>query len=76
MSGPVTGFLEESPGVRSMTRLCALLMACGALLLLLTICAVALWKPDATVIASLAAPLVPLAGGLWGALRERTTEAP
>lgn len=67
----MTGFLEESPGVRSMARLAVLLQSIGVLLLIATISAVALCKPDATVIASLAAPLVPLAAGIFGALRER-----
>jgi hypothetical protein len=70
----MTGFLEESPGVRSSTRLYAGLITVGVLGLIGTICYVAIKKPDPDgTIAALAAPLVPLCAGLWGALRERSS---
>lgn len=69
----MTGFLEESAGVRSMTRLCALLMVVGCLGIVAAIVWVALKRPDAqSVITALGVPLVPLAGGVWGALKERS----
>lgn len=73
------GFFEESANVRSMTRLCAFLMALAVVLLAIGLVAYLLiatlrqgGKPDAGVITAFAAPMVPLAGGIWGALRART----
>lgn len=67
------GFLEEKPGVKSATRLSALAMTAGALCIVLAACVVAIrGGPDAaTIIGVLAAPLVPLAAGIWAALKER-----
>lgn len=69
----VTGFLEESPGVHSATRLIALLMVVGCLALVAVIGAVALLKPEQApgIIAAIGVPLVGLAAGIWGALKER-----
>lgn len=70
-----TGFLEESPGVKSATRLTALILACGAVLPLAWACAaLALRDPKdaAGPIAAMGAVIAGLAVGIWGALRERT----
>lgn len=79
----LTGFLEESPGVRSMTRLAVLLASLGVLVLTLALAAYLLAAkpltdapPDSGVIAALGVPLVALAGGVWAALRERTGGEP
>lgn len=72
----MTGFLEEAPGVKSSTRLYAGLIMVGVLALIGTICYVAIKNPSPEgTIAALAAPLVPLCAGLWGALRERSATA-
>lgn len=70
-----TGFLEESPGVRSMTRLTAALLIAGVLVLVVAIAVVAVRGGEnaAGVIAAIGAPMLGLAGGIWGALRERYT---
>jgi len=70
----MTGFLEESPGVKSMTRLCAALLVSAVLLLAIALAVYLLTAdtPNAGVITAFAAPMVPLAGGVWGALHERT----
>lgn len=67
------GFLEEAPGEKSSTRLFALMMVCGCLVLILTIAAVAIRSPkDAPgVIASIGGALIPLAGGIWGVVNAR-----
>lgn len=68
------GFTEEAPGVRSATRLTALLLVAGCLLLTLA-AALAAWRSNehsAGIIAGLAAPIAALAGGAWGAMRERS----
>jgi hypothetical protein len=72
----VIGFLEESPHVRSATRLIALLMALGCLALVAVIGAVALLRPEQApgIIAAIGVPLVGLAGGTWGALKERVKD--
>lgn len=69
------GFLEEAPGVKSMARLAVLLQAIGILLLSLALAVylVIARPPDAAVIGAFAAPLAPLAGGIWGALKTRHT---
>ena len=68
-----TGFLEESPGVKSATRLAALAMTAAVVLLCLALAAYLLTSesPSATVIGALAAPLAPLAGGIFAALKVR-----
>lgn len=71
-AGPV-GFLEESPGVKSMTRLCAAAMTLGVLIIIVSVAIVAVRGKDSavTIITAAAAPLIPLAGGIWAALKER-----
>lgn len=71
-------FWEEAPGVQSMTRLCAFLIVLGVLGLIAAVIWVAVTRPEPEgTIAALAAPLVPMLAGLWGALRERhPSEAP
>ena len=68
-----TGYLEEAPGVKSMTRLSALLMVFGCLGLVAVIGVVAITRPEqaAGIIAAIGVPLVGLAAGIWGALKER-----
>ena len=67
------GFLEEKPGARSMTRLSVLIMTIGAFLIVLAICVAAVrgGSDAAGIITALGVPLVPLAAGIWGALKER-----
>lgn len=71
---PPIGFLEETAGVRSMTRLVVLLMAIGVLALTCSLAAYLLVAdaPDAGVIIAAAGPLGALAAGLWKALQERS----
>lgn len=67
------GFFEEAPGVKSSTRLYAGLMILAAVQIVTTICYVAIKKPSPEgTIAALSAALIPLCGGVWAALRERT----
>ena len=68
-----TGFFEESPGVKSSTRLLGMLLVSGCLVLTAVAAVVALQHQTATV-AALSTPIGALAGGAWGALRERNTE--
>lgn len=67
------GFLEESPGTRSMTRLAVLLM-CIAVLVLAISAAIAATQKDAATVAAMGSPILGLAGGIWGALKERNKE--
>lgn len=69
----MTGFLEEAPGVRSMTRLAVAVMLVGCIALILSMPVIALKIPDhaAGIIGAEAGALATLAGGIWGALRER-----
>ena len=74
----MVGFLEEADGVRSIARLAVLLQSIGVLILCVALGIYLLGAkaftgagPDAGVIASFAAPLAPLAGGIWGALKQR-----
>lgn len=84
MTARLIGFLEEAPGVKSMTRLTIAEMAALCALLVLTDSAVAvvgICFPErasaaAGIIAALTAPLAALAGGIWAALRERNTGVP
>lgn len=73
MSEPTTGFLEEAPGEKSSTRLAAMLLVAGCLGLIAAIVVVAIWRTkDAPgVIAAIGAVMIPLAGGIWGALSAR-----
>jgi hypothetical protein len=69
----VTGFLEEAPGVQSAARLIAVLLTFGCLTLTFA-AVVAVFRDGehaAAVIAALGAPIAALAGGAWGAMRER-----
>lgn len=72
MSEPI-GFLEESAGVRSMTRLAVAALVVGILALIAAICVVAAKGGDqaAGIIAAIGGVMIPLAGGIWGALHER-----
>ena len=67
------GFFEEAPGVRSSTRLYAFFIVLGILGIIGTVCFVAIKQPSpGATIAALTAPLTPMLGGLWAALRERS----
>ena len=71
----MTGFLEEAPGVQSAARLIAVLLTFGCLALTLS-AIVAVFRGGehaAATIAALGAPIAALAGGAWGAMRERKT---
>jgi hypothetical protein len=67
------GFLEEEAGVKSAARLFGALMAACAVSLTVTIVVVSLkFHSDAAVIdAAIGPSIIGLAGGVWGALRER-----
>ena len=69
----MTGFLEESPGVRSMTRLTVILLVACIFVLTGSIPVVAILRAEqaAGIIAAIAGVITGLAGGVWGALRER-----
>lgn len=70
----MTRFFEESAGVASSSRLIAAGF-CGSALLLAVAAAWVAVRGDANgagVIAALGAPMTALAGGAWGALRERS----
>lgn len=69
----MTGFLEESPGERSMTRLAVLILVCAIVLLCLAIAVVAVVRAESApaIIAAIGVAIGTLAGGVWGALRER-----
>lgn len=56
-----------------MTRLCALLLVGACLILASTVPVVALKRPEnaPAIIGAIAAAIGSLAGGVWGALRER-----
>ena len=73
MAETTTGFLEEAPGVKSMTRLCAAALTIGALIIIVAVAIVAVKGDDSAVaiITAAIAPLVPIAGGIWAALKER-----
>ena len=72
----VVGFLEESPGVRSMARLATAALTLAAVLLAIATAYVAVRFRDAAAIAALAAPLTALAGGVFGALKQRMPAGP
>lgn len=69
----MTGFLEEAPGVRSMTRLVAAAQTLACLGIVATICVVAVRGSEhaPATIAALTASLLPQIGGVWTALKER-----
>lgn len=80
MSPGITGFFDESPGVRSMTRLVLFIFALGILVTILTLCVVAVRgafgdKDTTGMVAAIAAPLTAMFGGLWGVARERNNGA-
>lgn len=56
----MTGFLEESVGVRSMTRLTILIVCVLSSAVVATVCYVAVRKPDAAVIGALGGVLLTL----------------
>lgn len=71
-----TGFLDESPNVRSMSRLVMLMLTASCVLLVLTLCVVSLWgaykgHDYAAGVAALAAPLGTVLAGNYGVARER-----
>lgn len=70
----MTGFLEESPGVHSMTRLAVAALIVGILAMIGAICIVAVHGGEhaAGIIGAIGGAMIPLAGGVWGALHERT----
>ena len=67
------GFLEEAPGVKSMTRLCAAALTVGALIIIIAVAIVAVQGKESAVaiITAAIAPLAPLAAGIWAALKVR-----
>lgn len=67
-----TGFLEESEGVRSATRLAALAMAGGVLVLVVSLAVYIHRSPDGGVIAAVGSVIAGLAAGTWAALKVRT----
>lgn len=69
----MTGFLEESPGVRSMVRLTAAQLVACIVLLVLTVVVVALrgGEQAPAVIAAIGGVIGLLAGGIWAALKVR-----
>jgi hypothetical protein len=73
---PSVRFLEESPGVLSMTRLSALLQTAGGFLVLVACIVVAIRNGEhaAGIIAALAAASAAAFAGAWAALKERHTE--
>ena len=73
VSEPRSGFLEESPGHKSATRLAALAMTAAIVGLVVALAAYVLVArpPEAAVIGAVAAPIAPLAAGVWAALKER-----
>lgn len=56
----MTGFLEESAGVRSMARLTVLIACLLSAAVVATVCYVAIHKPDAAVIGALGGVLLTL----------------
>lgn len=70
-----TGFLEESPGVRSMVRLTAAQMVLCLEALVVAVIVVALKGSDnaAGIIAAVGGVIGLLAGGVWAALKVRNT---
>lgn len=73
VASTVEGFFEESPNVRSMTRLNAFMLSCGCLVMALSVPVVALKQPEhaPAIIGAVAAAIGTLGGSVWGALRER-----
>lgn len=71
----MTGFLEESPGVRSMVRLTvAQMMVCVVALVVAAIVVALKDSANAAgIVAALGGVIGVLAGGIWAALRERNT---
>lgn len=67
------GFLEESPGVRSSARLFGAVMTACIIALTVAIVIVALKYPEhaAGIAGAIGPSIVGLAGGVWGAMRER-----
>lgn len=69
----VEGFFEESPNVRSMTRLNAFMLSCGCLVMSLTVPVVAVMRPEhaPAIIGAIAAAIGALGGSVFGALKAR-----
>ena len=69
----MTGFLEESPGVRSMVRLTVAQMVLCIVALVVAVIVVALSNSAnaAGIIAALGGVIGVLAGGVWAALKVR-----
>ena len=72
------GFLQERPGVWSITRLVAAGLGAGSVLAVLTACGVAIRGGEhaAGIIAALSTCSASSGAGAWAALRERTATAP
>ena len=70
------GFLEEEPGVKSMARLATAGLTVAALVLSAATAYVAVRYRAADVILALAGPLTAIAGGIFGALKQRTPASP
>ena len=54
MAETTTGFLEEAPGVKSMTRLCAAALTVGALIIIVAVAIVAVKGDDSAVVVQVA----------------------
>lgn len=87
MTTSVTKLLEETPGVRSIARFVALMLACGVALIVMTCCYIAIYAivhgrqheehaaaaigSAGAIIMQLGTIMLPVLGGIWIALKLR-----